>query len=566
MRTAILIIVLLMLTLSVQSAPVAGVKVACRRQSMAFDNWLFWWMYNRDDLLLLKARLKAREGPDSPTVHAIREKIVPALERILANREFHQDIRGAALIALARAEPSRKHFERFMTIAAAKDDEHFIVRESAILALAICDVPDRAVRDFLLVIAANREDKLRVRCFAILALGLTDDTSPEVAQALDDIVTDREAHRDLAVCALHAIGTIGDRRSVPRLLEWLDNGRAGRRCLEDLERSWVVSALGRIGDPAALGTVSLNLSAEGTMTRRSAAIAIGQVAPNATMRQQRNAVATLDLFQRDGKDNAARNFAMLALGRIAGRERAPDVIRSDVVGILTREFREVDQASQRAFVALAMGLVGRVDRAGDSLRGSMAAIIRPILAKGKGDKVALGAHAIALGLLRDRESAGLLTAILSDRGRQWHLRGAAAIGLGLIGDPAAGKTILEVLGERENRNLKSQAVVAAGLLGDPAAVDLLVTTLRDRRASQFVLGSTALALGQVGDHRAIDSMLEILEPEKADGTYSDLTRALVTVALGRIADRRDHPLLFRLRKDINYRATVNAIDEMLCIL
>ncbi len=566
MRTAILIVVLLLLALPVRSATVAGVTVACCRKSMTFDNWLFWWEYNKADLLPLKAGLKAREGPDSPTVRAIQEKIVPALERILANREFHLDIRGSALIALARAEPSKKHFERFMTIAAAKDNEPKIVRESSILALAICDIPDREVRDFLLGIAADREDRLRVRCFAILALGLSGDTSPEVARALDDIVTSAEAHRDLAVCALHAIGTIGDRRSAPRLLEWLSKGSAGRRELEDLERSWVVAALGRIGVPATLQTVSRCLRAEGAKTRRSAAIAIGQIALNATAGEQRDAVATLDLFRRDEQDNYARSFAMMSLGRIAGDERASALVRREVVTILTREFRELEQASERAFVALAMGLVGRVDRAGDSLRASMAMIIRPSLAKGKGDKVALSAHAVALGLLRDRESVGLLTAILSDRGRDWQLRSAAAIGLGLIGDPAASETVLEVLVERENRDLKSHTAIAAGLLGDPAAVDLLVASLRDRKSSQFVLGSTALALGQIGDHRAIDSMLEIIEPKRVSGNYPDLTRALVIVALGQIADRRVHPLLFRLKRDVNYRATVNAIDEMLSIL
>ena len=44
------------------------------------------------------------------------------------------------------------------------------------------------------------------------------------------------------------------------------------------------------------------------------------------------------------------------------------------------------------------------------------------------------------------------------------------------------------------------------------------------------------------------------------------TRALVAVALGQIADRRDIRVLARLSKDINYRASVPALDEILTIL
>jgi len=79
-------------------------------------------------------------------------------------------------------------------------------------------------------------------------------------------------------------------------------------------------------------------------------------------------------------------------------------------------------------------------------------------------------------------------------------------------------------------------------------------------------GSVALAIGQIGDSRAIDAMVAILEPEKTNGTYPDLTRALVAVALGQLSDRRDYRVLYRLSKDINYRASVPALDEILTIL
>lgn len=108
--------------------------------------------------------------------------------------------------------------------------------------------------------------------------------------------------------------------------------------------------------------------------------------------------------------------------------------------------------------------------------------------------------------------------------------------------------------------------MAAGLLGDSSAVEKLVEILNDPKASQFVLGSVALALGQIGDRRAFEPLLKILEPEKANGVYPDLTRALVVVALGQISDRNDYRVLYNLSKDVNYRASVSALDEILTIM
>ena len=98
------------------------------------------------------------------------------------------------------------------------------------------------------------------------------------------------------------------------------------------------------------------------------------------------------------------------------------------------------------------------------------------------------------------------------------------------------------------------------------AVETLVNVVNDRKSSQFVLGSVALALGQIGDASAVGPLVRILEPTKVDGVYPDLTRALVAVALGQLADRNDIRVLNRLSKDVNYRAMINAMEEVLSIL
>jgi HEAT repeat protein len=540
----------------------------------------------------LKHRLKNREdgpttdvGPQhffgggsggrkvqSATPQQIKQEIVPALEQVVTNRQIHPDIRGGALIALARAEPTPKYLGLFLDAAAAGSGEDKVVQESAIIALGILQIRDAEVRDFLIGLVENRDYPIRGRCFAMLALGLLKDNHPDVLRTLEARLDAKEVHLDVPVCALLAIGLIGDANSVPKLVRWLEKGRIGREKIGDLEKAWVVAALGKIGHPDALKIISRVLREKGRYARRSAAIAIGQIAPQTEAETQLKYADVLARFHKNAGDVTARNFAMISLGRIGGQANATDAVRGQVKDFLKRQFKESNRTTERPFAALAMGLLG-LDTATDGgkakapgPREELAAVIRPVLAARKGDKVALGALAVSLGMLKDTDSVPMLIECLKDRGLDRKLRGAAAVSLGLIGDGRARPAILATLKEREDRRLRVDTAVAAGLLGTSEAVPNLVDVLNDKKASQFVLGSVALALGQIGDHEAIEPMVAILEPKKTNGTYPDLTRALVTVALGQLADRRDIRVLSNLSKDINYRASVSALDEILTIL
>jgi len=171
---------------------------------------------------------------------------------------------------------------------------------------------------------------------------------------------------------------------------------------------------------------------------------------------------------------------------------------------------------------------------------------------------------IALGLLKDIQSAGQLQDILLQNDRDPALRGLAAVALGLIGEPGAIDPIRKVLQERTEEKLRVEAAVALGLLRDRGAVKILVDILEDDKSSQFVLGSVTQALGQIGNHDAITPLVGVLEDPKKQ--YSNLTRALAAVALGQMGDTHDYPVLSRLSKDVNYRAYFNAIGEVLTIL
>jgi HEAT repeat protein len=553
---------------------------------MSFENWLFWWAYNKDRILNLKAAVKKRESKiattsstvffggsagnnqkERPTVTAIREKIVPALVDVVKNKSIHADIRGGALIALARAAPGREYVSTYFEVAKHKSGEDKVVQESAIIALGILQIKDAEIRDFLIELVDNKDYPMRGRCFAMIALGLLQDNDPAVFEALERRLDGSEVHQDIPVCALLTLGLIGDSKKVPDLMEWVKTGKIGNFKMKDQERAWVVSALGKTGDPQALDVVAKVLRQKGRFAKRSAAIALGQITPQAEPKTQQEYVLQLVKFHSKENDLTAKNFALISLGRIAAAEGVTEKVRGDIIKYLKGEaYKNGNKVSERPFAVLAMGLVGLGKATSADDKYELGELVREGLAPLKGDKVALGAYAISLGMIGHKPAVPLLIKILNDRGLEKKLRGSAAMALGLIGDNKASDAIISALKEREDRDLRVQTAVAAGLLGEPDAVKILVDILDDPKASQFVLGSVALALGQIGDADAVSPLLKILEPEKGNGTYPDLTRALVAVALGQLSDRRDIRVLSNISEDINYRASVSALDEILTIL
>ena len=576
-----------------QSGPATPGNRPGQGPGLSYANWLFWWNYNKDEILNLKAMVKAMDEKtatsasdhffgepgsrnknvsQAPTNEKIQQQIVPALLQVIGDKNIHADIRGGAFIALARSGATDAHVKIFMKAARAGSGEDRVVQESAILALGILQMKNPEIVQFLIELVDDMDMQFRPRCFAAISLGLLKEKSADVFACLKRRLDGRESTPDLPVCALISIGLIGDSSKVETLLKWLNEGRIGKNRLNDIERAYLVGALGKIGDPRALKSVDAALRKTGISTRRTAMIAMGQIVPQAEPRVQMQYLKRLQLHLKQEDDVTAKNFGMISIGRIAGKDDAVDAVRTAAVSMLIEKFKNGRRTTERPYAALALGLAcfegTRDSRKSPQLKYKVATLVRNDLKKLKGDKTALGALAISLGMIgdKDKKTLDLLTGILEDRKLEKKLRGSAAVALGLIGDNAAKAAIKNALRERQDRELRVETAVAAGLLRDSSAVKELVTVLTDPKASQFVLGSVALALGQIGDHQAIEPLVAILEPTKTHGSYPDLTRALVAVALGQIANRRDIRVLYRISKDINYRASVSALDEVLTIL
>jgi HEAT repeat protein len=578
------------------ASPSTGGRAPGAKQP-GYADWPFWWGYNKDEFLKVKAAVRGiQRGPLSGargkktgvgaivslTDEAVQERIVPALRALLADEKQIFHIRSAAELALAkigdttiiptleqmaRAEPAKVHRE---------------IRESAALSLGLLQVRDPAVRTFLGDIV--RDDTMSgsyTRPFAAVSLGLlpSEPADPAATSALLAGASRKEASSDTRTACLVALGLEGDVAAIPELIAMARTGKAtapGAEPLSPLEVSYAVAALGKIGRPGSaapgdetiavdfvLRVVGADHAKFGANERRSAAIALGEIGPNCPPKSQHKVADALRSIVEDEQDEQERNFATMSLGRLAASQDADPAVRKDAIAVLGRSLEKGHGVSQQ-FAALALGVIGRAytDNGVPADEEGIRAPLRRHFAEG-GPARARGAYAVALGLAKDPLAVPDLLAALKDVKEDKRLRSYCALSLGMIGAREAAETIRATLKDELDRDLRTHCAMAAGLLGDSTAVEGVLAVLQSGDASTYEVSSAAAALGQIGDERAADALVAIAV-DKA-GRYPDISRAMAVVALGQIGDRRDVPLLSRLSQDVNYRAQVPAITELLSI-
>ena len=177
------------------------------------------------------------------------------------------------------------------------------------------------------------------------------------------------------------------------------------------------------------------------------------------------------------------------------------------------------------------------------------------------DQRVKGAMAIALGIIRERKAESDLVSLMMGRNSP-SLRGYAAVALGMMGARAAIPQIKEVVKEQvKDPELQRAAATALGLMGDKDVVHVLSKVIEDAK-TEYVQSSAALALGFIGDFTAIDVLNKLMRDKT--GT-TDLARAQATVALGVVAEDELLPVMHIISVDNNYRALVEAVNELLTI-
>ncbi len=248
----------------------------------------------------------------------------------------------------------------------------------------------------------------------------------------------------------------------------------------------------------------------------------------------------------EGRDRLARNLALLALGRSAGRVghgpkgAGPSETRALLLRALAR-----GSSDQRPWAALALGLLerGRTQAGEPPAEGLRRALLDALQSSKTPSEE--GAVATALGLIGERRAIeGLLPRI--SQGDE-NLRAQAMIALGLIGAEEAVAPLRESLQRTSSyrAGLLREAAVALALLGDRSAAPLLVQRL-ERSRKLFEELAVTWSLGVVGDARVVPGLLAILKSRRA----SETTRAYAAVALGSIASKDRLPWNAPLAADV----------------
>jgi len=541
-----------------------------------FNDWDWWWDLNEERFLNLKNKVrsaaKASDNADvflgeeptddvaEVTTRMIRNRILPVLKQAVKDDYF--DARSGALIALGKVADA-KDTNIIDTIKSYLGDENKQVRETACLALGILGSKDTVpllmdivnnTRKAKEMLNRGTSDVLnRTRAFAAVAVGLIgnrggfdDDNGTQVIEELLRLTrTPVQGDRDIAVGPALALGLVKSEKAIPGMIEIFSNPR-----IDDYVRAHVGTSLGKVGARSATKVLLKALKDKKVHVQRSAAIALGLITPP----DDRRTVKQIRQYAKGASDRGTRNFCIMALGEIASPEA-----RSTLTDLLRKGKNQHD----RTFAALALGVAGF--NRDDESRDEVGKLLLKSFTSAKSSSER-GAYAVALGLLEYTQAAPELMKVLDLAGQQV-LKGFCCTALGLMNERNAIPIIQSLVKQRADVDLRKNAAIALGLLKDPEAVDTLKEVIESNAKSKAILGAATVALGYIGDSRAIPILQVMLEKNDA-GVYNakDVTRAFATVGMGFLGDKDPIPMLSKVQENSNYLAQTSALAELLSIL
>ncbi|MCB9886309.1 MAG: hypothetical protein H6838_12515 [Planctomycetes bacterium] len=561
--------------------------------------WDLWWDHNKNAFLDLRGadRQAVQTGSDDfylgatrralavdtvrPDAAMVTQVILPALRRAI-DRTDQRDIQSSCLMAMAKIGRNHPDFTLREVFAPRLRNADQEVRETAALALGVAGIADPATLELMIDLVLDRgrgreasagDVDERVRSFAAYGLGLLADAGVvhavrrEIFTALQQALASDDLGRNLEVAAIHAIGLCarggagyqGARLrddAIETLAQHFDR-RAGPG------RQWMLAhcptVIARLAgrDHARSRVLVQRYTAildgsedRPTPVQQSCALALGQLArPGDDERADdadREAVKALREASASHRDAQTRYFSLLALGQIGGADNRT---------FLLQTFDRARKTQEKPWCGIALGLLARAANA-HGADGEISARLRQEYENAK-EPGLTGALAVALGLSRALDAAPVLRRRLLDDEHQEDVAGYACIGLSLMKDRSALAQLRSVVGRSTRRPvLLTQATTALGNMGDQRIAEDLHEML-DGEVNLARFAAVAGALSRIGDRRSVDRLITAL----FDDERPTLARAFAAVALGGIADRRDHPWNTPIAVDSNYRAAVETFTD-----
>jgi len=562
--------------------PLSGPGGKKGNRGEGFDQWQFWWAFNKDRFLNIRTRFgveaaqsgasvflnpRGRRVADSdrrPTVDDVEKRIIPLLESVLG--ESDRDIVDSSVMALGQIVERDRASLILPSLADSLKSDYASVRQASLLAFGIVGSPD-AVPVLREVMRDSSEGRRHLsvqkkvpgmeRAFAAIALGQIG--APETIDDLLDAISDSgSAEIDLPSCAIVALGLFEvERERIARaLIERLSDRRLPR-----LVRAQIPVSLGRLGEPAAVPSLLSQADDDQVDIRlqESCVIALGRLAAPED-------VEVTDFLRRqvrEGSNVQSRHFALIAMSEIAGRAAADPESHAEMLReterFLVKELRRPKSRAHIPWAGVSLALVAREYAVHDAARTD---IIEKLVEAfhDTNNPSHKSAFAISLGLV-DAGQAGddLYEELLDTNDTQ--LKGYLSVALGMIRHAPARDTMRALVLDRRDAKMRLQVATALGLMGDTEALPVLYEALSDA-STLTVVTSVANAIGLIGDSSAIDPLTEIVVNRKQPG----ISRGFAARALGLVAERGNLPWNEPMTAHVNYRTMVPALVELFDIL
>lgn len=554
--------------------------------------WTFWWEFNKDPYLNLKAHIhsgetttgsdgwflgrgQANQSKDSlrPTEQQIRQKVVPALLEALKT-ESNNDIVTGCLVALAKigdaqGEDGASEFEG--VIADFLDNSVQEIRETAAVALGILsnDSSIERLANLLKDTAAGRADfsgndvDYRTRSFAAYGLALigartgSEEKRQEIVKHLREVLeSDKTSSRDLSVGCLIAMGLVPLETIQPPT-----PAKDGEMIEPEICRLAQISYLrGYLADQ------NFNY-----LTRAHAPIAVARLMEGLEGKldteaygKLKQAVATsfLDLLSARGIEKELVQSCVLALGLIGDNDG--DKIDQEIRDAIAKVPDDISDQLAKNFATIAMAKIGGTLGTGDKpLDGVVDAskFILDQLTKGKGQLQAWAALSVGVMVRKladaqqqNAQTSAMVEALrdtLSETKDQDRV-GAYALGSAIAGDVDAIPILSDdKLDRMSSDDARGYVAVALGLLGDRDSLGKIQKIIDESKYRPELLQQAAIALGLLGDKALVVKLIDMLEQSD-----SLATQAAISSALGFIGDQRSiDPLVTMLQnKDLTEAA------------
>ncbi|MBI5778781.1 MAG: HEAT repeat domain-containing protein [Planctomycetes bacterium] len=477
--------------------PSLGVGLQPLIQSIQFltgavEPWEIWWSRNRDKYLAFRAPIEwanivDQGGTKSYSISPLHAELINVLSDGVGNKDHYVAFRAA--ISLGKAQdsqnPAASSPKAVEVLKKAHESEkRDFVSNNILFGLGL--TADNTVSGVIKEALQNKKDNSSLRrSYAALALGYVAN-DPEIPKILRDIITADKDDHEVKSSACIALGNLKDAESVPVLSKILNGDGVSKK-----ER----------------GTI-----------RAHAALGLGRIATKESLDELKKFTPANE------KESDVRAAVVMALG-ITGLPEAKDAILA---------FMQDKTPSVKGMACIALAQI-KYEKAYET--------ISEALQKNKTTD-ADGLMLIALGLTGNEKAKTDLRKILADNKKSRALlRGAAAIGLGLLKDAETIPIMVDILKEDKQQNettLTPYLILSVAMISEPKKDEVFEKE-----------GSDTEAVKKKELPNAEKQMVEILQKmwAKADKKLTITAYTNLAVALARMGKRNE--VVEQLIKHIN---------------